>query len=112
LPLVTGRPALEPTPAGLAAGEPAEHDQPENVNPRTEAKADTALTIDSGWREVADTALTFVTKAFDLWSATDVAAHGQAILGRLRDGSMPCDGAWPAAKIDTFANWLSSGVQP
>jgi hypothetical protein len=55
---------------------------------------------------------TSMMKAFDLWSATDVAAHGQAILGRLRDGSMPCDGAWPAAKVDTFATWLGEGAQP
>ena len=55
---------------------------------------------------------TSMSKAFDLWSATDVAAHGQAILGRLRDGSMPCDGAWPAANVDTFASWLSEGAQP
>jgi hypothetical protein len=53
-----------------------------------------------------------MSKAFDLWSATDVAAHGEAILGRLRDGSMPCDGAWPAANVDTFANWLSEGAHP
>jgi hypothetical protein len=55
---------------------------------------------------------TSMSKAFDLWSATDVAAHGQAILGRLRDGLMPCDGPWPAGKVDTFANWLSAGAQP
>ena len=55
---------------------------------------------------------TSMSKAFDLWSATDVAAQGQAILGRLRDGSMPCDGAWPAANVDTFASWLSEGAQP
>ena len=55
---------------------------------------------------------TSMSKAFDLWSATDVAAHGPAILGRLRDGSMPCDGAWPAANVDTFASWLSEGAQP
>jgi hypothetical protein len=55
---------------------------------------------------------TSMSKAFDLWSATDVAAHGQAILGRLRDGSMPCDGAWPAANVDTFASWLSEGAHP
>ena len=55
---------------------------------------------------------TSMSKAFDLWSATDVAAHGDAILGRLRDGSMPCDGAWPAGNVDTFANWLGAGAQP
>jgi hypothetical protein len=55
---------------------------------------------------------TSMTKAFDLWSLPDVTAHGQAILGRLREGTMPCDGAWPAAKVDTFANWLAAGAQP
>jgi hypothetical protein len=55
---------------------------------------------------------TSMSKAFDLWSATDVAAHGQAILARLQDGSMPCDGAWPADKINTFATWLNEGTQP
>ena len=33
--------------------------------------------------------------AFDLWSAGDVRAHAAGILERLRNGSMPCDGAWP-----------------
>jgi hypothetical protein len=55
---------------------------------------------------------TSMSRAFDLWSATDVAAHGQAILARLQDGSMPCDGAWPADKVDTFATWLNVGAQP
>ena len=34
-------------------------------------------------------------KAFDLWSHSDVQAHQDAILDRLRNGTMPCDGAWP-----------------
>ena len=55
---------------------------------------------------------TSMSKAFDLWSATDVAAHGQAILARLHDGSMPCDGAWPAANVDTFASWLAKAPSP
>jgi hypothetical protein len=55
---------------------------------------------------------TSMSRAFDLWSATDVAAHGQAILARLQDGSMPCDGTWPADKVDTFATWLNAGAQP
>jgi hypothetical protein len=54
---------------------------------------------------------TSMSKAFDLWSATDVATHGQAILGRLRDGSMPCDGAWPEDRIAVFARWAESGQQ-
>jgi truncated hemoglobin YjbI len=49
--------------------------------------------------------------AFDLWSHEDVAAHADAILGRLRAGSMPCDGAWPEEKVEVFARWIESGKQ-
>jgi hypothetical protein len=45
---------------------------------------------------------------FDLWSYDDVSKHAEAILTRLRDGSMPCDGAWPAAQVDLFQNWVES----
>ena len=51
-------------------------------------------------------------KAFDLWSATDVATHGHAIAARLRDGSMPCDGPWPAERVATFTSWLDAGAEP
>ena len=46
---------------------------------------------------------------FDLWSYDDVSRHAEAILTRLRDGTMPCDGAWPPAQIDLFQRWLESG---
>jgi len=46
---------------------------------------------------------------FDLWSYDDVSRHAEAILTRLRDGSMPCDGAWPQAQIDLFQRWVESG---
>jgi hypothetical protein len=55
---------------------------------------------------------TAMSKAFDLWSATDVAAHGDAIAARLGDGSMPCDGPWPADQVATFRSWLSAGALP
>jgi hypothetical protein len=48
--------------------------------------------------------------AFDLWSHDDVAASGDAILGRLKNGSMPCDGAWPEEQIDLFQRWVDSGA--
>jgi hypothetical protein len=51
-------------------------------------------------------------KAFDLWSGSDVAAHGEAIAARLRDGSMPCDGPWPAENVATFTRWLDTGAHP
>jgi len=52
-------------------------------------------------------AMTFV---FDLWSYDDVRDHADAILARLRNGSMPCDGAWPAERIDVFQRWVDEGT--
>ena len=50
--------------------------------------------------------------AFDLWSFDDVSARATEILSRLRDGSMPCDGAWPEVKIELFQRWAGTGLQP
>jgi len=47
--------------------------------------------------------------AFDLWSYDDVAQHANAILDRLRAGTMPCDGAWLPAKVDVFQRWMDDG---
>jgi hypothetical protein len=47
--------------------------------------------------------------AFDLWSYDDVSQHADAILARLRAGTMPCDGAWPGARVDLFQRWAESG---
>ncbi len=47
--------------------------------------------------------------AFDLWSYDDVTAHAEGILRRLQAGSMPCDGAWPAARVALFQRWVESG---
>ncbi|HEX3781106.1 MAG TPA: CDGSH iron-sulfur domain-containing protein [Pseudonocardiaceae bacterium] len=48
--------------------------------------------------------------AFDLWSPEDVRTHAEAILARLRAGSMPCDGAWPTERIAVFADWIAQGT--
>jgi CDGSH-type Zn-finger protein/truncated hemoglobin YjbI len=48
--------------------------------------------------------------AFDLWAHDDVAAHAEAILERLRAGTMPCDGAWPAEQVDVFERWVTGGT--
>jgi hypothetical protein len=53
-----------------------------------------------------------MSKAFDLWSASDVASHGDAIAARLRSGSMPCDGPWAAERVATFTTWLEGGAKP
>jgi hypothetical protein len=46
---------------------------------------------------------------FDLWSYDDVARLSDAILGRLSDGSMPCDGAWDDDRIALFQSWIAAG---
>jgi CDGSH-type Zn-finger protein/truncated hemoglobin YjbI len=48
--------------------------------------------------------------AFDLWSHQDVSAHAEAILERVRAGTMPCDGAWPADWVDVFERWVRAGT--
>jgi hypothetical protein len=47
---------------------------------------------------------------FDLLSFDDVRAHAPAILDRLEEGEMPCDGAWPADRVDLFRRWVSQGT--
>ena len=48
---------------------------------------------------------------FDLSSHGDVSQNADAILARLRSGTMPCDGAWPQARVDLFERWIESGKQ-
>jgi CDGSH-type Zn-finger protein len=50
--------------------------------------------------------------AVDLWSADDVRAHAADILRRLRNGSMPCDGAWPPERVDVVRRWVDTGMRP
>jgi hypothetical protein len=50
--------------------------------------------------------------AFDLWSADDVRAHAQEILAKLRDGTMPCDGAWPPEWVEVYDRWVQGGMNP
>jgi hypothetical protein len=47
--------------------------------------------------------------AFDLWAYADVSRHADDILARVRSGSMPCDGAWPAEYVATFQRWVEAG---
>ncbi len=50
--------------------------------------------------------------AFDLGDHEDVKANAQAIYERLTDGTMPCDGAWPADQIALFGRWIDEGHAP
>ena len=47
--------------------------------------------------------------AFDLWSHDDVSENADAILARIKAGTMPCDGAWPQAQVELFGRWIASG---
>jgi hypothetical protein len=59
------------------------------------------------FRERDQRSMTF---AFDLWAYDDVRTNAEAILGRLREGSMPCDGAWPTEQVNLFQRWVESGM--
>jgi len=48
--------------------------------------------------------------AFDLWSYDEVNRNSRAILGRLRSGTMPCDGPWPPEQVDAFQRWVDAGM--
>jgi hypothetical protein len=48
--------------------------------------------------------------AFDLWNYEDVRTHAEAILERLSDGTMPCDGDWSDEQIEQFSRWVEGGM--
>ncbi|MGY1679374.1 ferritin-like domain-containing protein [Geodermatophilus sp. SYSU D01176] len=50
--------------------------------------------------------------AFDLHRFEDVRDHADEILGRVEEGSMPCDGPWPAERVDLFRRWIDGGRLP
>jgi hypothetical protein len=47
--------------------------------------------------------------AFDLFDYGDVAENADAIVGSLRSGQMPCDGAWPDADVEKLQRWIDAG---
>jgi len=50
-----------------------------------------------------------MTFAFDLWDVDDVRSNADAILGRLQEGTMPCDGGWSSDQVDLFGRWIATG---
>jgi nitrite reductase/ring-hydroxylating ferredoxin subunit/uncharacterized membrane protein len=51
-------------------------------------------------------------QAFDLSSYDSVKAHADAIYGRVANGTMPCDGAWPRDRIALLRAWIDQGCTP
>lgn len=46
----------------------------------------------------------------DLSSYEDVRDNADEIYERLEDGSMPCDGGWPADQVARFKAWIDAGT--
>jgi hypothetical protein len=49
-------------------------------------------------------------RVFDLFDYHDVVEHADAIVGALRSGKMPCDGAWPESQVDKVQQWIDLGT--
>ena len=50
-----------------------------------------------------------MTFAFDLWDVDDVRSNAEAILDRLQEGTMPCDGGWSSDQVELFGRWIAGG---
>jgi hypothetical protein len=74
--------------------------------PREDQQMDFEQDIKPLFRDRDRTSMKF---AFDLWSAEDVSVNADAILERLEQGSMPCDGAWPSERVEIFRRWIAAG---
>jgi CDGSH-type Zn-finger protein/truncated hemoglobin YjbI len=98
-----------PPVAGDAGREADRADGPAETLPGPDQQVSFAAHIKPLFRQRDRQSMSF---AFDLWSAADVRGHATDILKRLQDGSMPCDGVWPAARIEVFQRWTETGMQP
>jgi CDGSH-type Zn-finger protein/truncated hemoglobin YjbI len=96
-------PAGPPAPTGT---EPAKPEQPTIALPRPGETVSFEAHVKPLFRSRDRQSMLF---AFDLWSPADVQAHAADILDRLCNGTMPCDGAWPASQIETFQRWIDQG---
>ncbi len=115
-PAADGGPSLVPTwdwgPGGPPA--PAKHDAGQDTaQPVTLPAPGEAVSFDAHIKPLfRDRDRQSMSFAFDLSSADDVRTHAAGILQRLQDGTMPCDGAWPADQIAVFERWTETGMEP
>jgi hypothetical protein len=96
-------------PPGAAGAEAAESDQPTVALSGPDATVSFEAHVKPLFRSRDRESMIF---AFDLWSPADVQAHAADIGDRLRNGTMPCDGAWAPEKTDLSERWAESGFQP
>jgi hypothetical protein len=103
-----GPPAEEPAPAAVLADTGA--DSTEDVTPPAPGEPVSFAThIRPLFREHDRKSMAF---AFDLWSRDEVQAHAADIIEQLSNGTMPCDGARPAERVEVFKRWTESGCPP
>jgi hypothetical protein len=91
----------DPAPEPLAVPEP---------RPATPLSFETD--IKSLFRENPDRVSMLAIAGFDLHHYEDVRDRADAILARLEDGSMPCDGSWSPDRIALFRRWIAEGNRP
>lgn len=90
----------------ISAVAPQDNEEPPVALPAPDDRLSFAKHVKPMFRKRDQQSMQF---AFDLWSYADVSQHAEAILARLRNGSMPCDGAWPKERVAVFARWIASG---
>jgi CDGSH-type Zn-finger protein/truncated hemoglobin YjbI len=93
--------------ARVSALAPVEEAEPEAALPGADVQLGYDEHIKALFRQRDRNSMRFV---FDLWAYADVQQHAAAILHRLREGTMPCDGPWPSEKVDVFERWVNSGT--
>ena len=86
--------------------------QPEPLTPPPTGPLSFESDIKGLFRETPDRRAMLAVGGFDLHRYEDVRDRADAIAARLDDGSMPCDGAWPAERIAIFRKWIEEGKQP
>jgi Ferritin-like len=96
--------AREPAQESTAAGD-ARKDRREQMGDQVTYEQD----LRSLFRDRDIQSMSF---AFDLSSYDDVCANAEAIYEKLADGSMPCDGRWPAEDVERFRTWIDNGSPP
>jgi hypothetical protein len=77
--------------------------------PTTTAPLGFAADIRPLFRDSPDRDSMLAIAGFDLHRFEDVRDNADLILARLVDGTMPCDGSWPAERVATLRKWIVDG---
>jgi len=85
--------------------------EPANMPPTPAATLGFELDVKPLFREVPDRNVMIIF-GMDLHDFSQVSDRADLILLRLKDGSMPCDGAWPPERIALFQRWIDDGKLP